>query len=74
MTRRLALLAIGILLGGFGTAAAEGLELIEITDSLSDADLRALRNQKRAELQRRARATRPPVPTTIDPPSKTSSS
>jgi hypothetical protein len=59
MTTRLVLFALGILLGGLVTAAAEGLDFINFTDSLSDADLRKLRNEKRAELQHMAATTSP---------------
>ena len=59
MNKRPALLALCILLCGFQTAVAEGVEFIEFTDSLSDAELRTLRNERRAELQQRARTTSP---------------
>jgi hypothetical protein len=58
MITRLPLIALCILLS-LETATPEGLEFIEITNSLSDANLRALRNRKRAELQHRARTTTP---------------
>lgn len=57
MTRSLALLALSVCLSG--TASAEGLDLIEITDAMSDTELRAFRDGKRAALQRRARTTSP---------------
>ncbi len=59
MNTRLGLLALCLLLVAYQMAAAEGMEFIDFTDSLSDAELRNLRNEKRAELQGRARTTSP---------------
>lgn len=59
MTRQIALSALGLLIAGAAPAGAEGLELIEITDAMTDEQLRAFRNERRAALQRRARTTKP---------------
>ncbi len=59
MNKGIVLLALSIFLAAFQTAAEEGIEFIDFTDSLSDGELRKLRNEKRAELQQRARTTSP---------------